>query len=281
MIAYGTRVMAGVGTGGAGSSVAGIPVYRTVAEAASAQRPSAALIAVHLAAVLDACLEALSPSIRLLVIATPGMPERATSLIADRARDAMARVIGPGSAGIISPAAHIKLGTIGGDVIDRAFSPGRIGIMTGSGESAVRIGKTATKLRLGVSTAISLGTGGLTTATLTQLLPLLENDRETSGVVLDANVIAGAGETIAGAIRSRRYIKPLLIAASRPKPTGIPANSHFPEAMIGGAEPADIEPLRELGALIAERPGDLSQLLSLTFLNRPYLGNPLGDEEDD
>jgi hypothetical protein len=51
--------------------------------------------------------------------------------------------------------------------------------------------------------------------------------------------------------------------------------------MIGGAEPADIEPLRELGALIAERPGDLSQLLSLTFLNRPYLGNPLGDEEDD
>ena len=279
MIAYGTRVVAGVRTGGAGSSVAGIPVYRTIAEAASV-RLDAALIAVPLAAVLDACLEALSHSIRFLVIATSGVPERATSLITDRARDAMARVIGPGSAGIISPAAHIKLGAIGGDESDRAFSPGRIGTMSGSGEAAARIGKTARKLRLGVSTAISLGTGELTTATPAQLLPLFESDRETSGVVLDANVIAGSGEAIAGAIRSRRYIKPLLIAASRPKPTGMSANSHVPEAMIGAAEPADIEPLRDLGALIAERPGDLSQLLSLTFLNRPYLGNPLGDEDD-
>ena len=35
MIAYGTRVVAGVGTGGAGSGVAGVPVYRTLAEAVS------------------------------------------------------------------------------------------------------------------------------------------------------------------------------------------------------------------------------------------------------
>lgn len=280
MIAYGTRVVAGVGTGGARSSVAGVPVYRTLAEAMSAQRSNAAMIAESLAAVLDACLEALNYPIRLLVITTDGVPARATSLIADRAREAMARVIGPGAEGIISPAARVKLGEIGGGDPDRAFSPGRIGVITGDGEAATGIGQTATKLGLGVSTAISIGTDRLTTTTPAHLLPLFESDRETSGVVLDAKAVAGSGEAIAEVIRSRRYTKPLLVSASRHRPAVEPDNSHHPTTMNGTGWP-DIEPLRELGALVAERPGDLDQLLSLTFLSRPYLGNPLGEEVDE
>lgn len=279
MIAYGTRVVAGVGTGGAGSGVAGLPVYRTIAEAMIARRPNAAMIAVPLAAVLDACLEALSHPIRLLVITTGGVPSLAISLIADRAREAMARAIGPGSGGIISPAARVKLGEIGGDDPDRAFSPGRIGIMTGGSEAATGISQTATKLRLGVSTAISLGAGKLTTTTPAHLLPLFESDRETSGVVLDTKAIVGSGEAIAEVIRSRRYTKPLLISVSRHRPASAPDNSDHPTTMVNGTAWPDIEPLRELGALVAERPGDLGQLLSLTFLGRPYLGNPVGEEE--
>lgn len=279
MIAYGTRVVAGVGAGGAGSDMAGVPVYRTVAEAMSAQRPNAALIAVSLAAVLDACLEALSHGIHLLVITTGGVPSRVTSLLADRAREAMARVIGPGADGIISPAARVKIGKIGGDDPDRAFSPGRIGIITG-GEAAAGIGRAATTLRLGVSTAVSIGSDGLTATTPVNLLPLFESDRGTSGVVLDTKAIAGSGEAIAGVIRSRRYTKPLLVSASRYRLTVEPGNAHHPTAMNGTGWP-DIEPLRELGALVAERPGDLDQLLSLTFLSRPYLGNPVSQEDDE
>lgn len=279
MIAYGTRVVAGVGAGGTGSNVAGVPVYRTLAEAMSAQRPNAAMIAVPVAAVLDACLEALTHLIRLLVITTDRVPSRATALIADRAREAMARVIGPGAEGIISPAMRIKIGKIGDDDPDRLFSPGRIGVITGNGEAATEIGQTATKLGLGVSTAMGIGSDELTATTPAQLLPLFESDRETSGVVLDAKAIAGSGEAIAGVIGSRRYTKPLLISASRHWPASTPGNSHQP-VMIGGTGWPDIEPLRELGALVAERPGDLDQLLCLTFLSRPYLGNPLGEEED-
>jgi succinyl-CoA synthetase alpha subunit len=279
MIAYGTRGVAGVGAGGAGSDVAGAPVYRTLAEAVSARQPNAAMIAVSLAAVLDACLEALSHGIHLLVITTPAVPSRATALIADRAREAMARVIGPGSEGIISPATRVKIGKIGGDDLDRAFAPGRIGVITGGGEGAAGIGRSATTLRLGVSTAISIGSDGLTATSPARLLPLFESDRKTSGVVLDTKAIAGSGEAIAEMLRSRRYTKPLLVAASRLRPTIEPGNAHLLTTMNGTGQP-DIEPLRELGALIAERPGDLEQLLSLTFLSQPYLGNPLGAEDD-
>lgn len=280
MIAYGTKVVAGVSEARAGSGEAEVPVYRTIAEAVSVKRPNAALIAVPLAAVLDACLEALNHSIRLLVVATPGVPERATSLIADRARDAMARVIGPGSDGLISPADRVMIGTIGGDDATHVLSPGGVGILTGSGEAAARIGKAAAKLRLGASIAISAGSGGPRATTPAQLLPLFESDRETKGVVFDASVIAGDARATAGAIRSRRYTKPLLVATSRQASTGTRMNSHHPMPSIGGPGPADIEPLRELGVLIAERPGDLEQFLSLTFLSRPYLGNPFGDVDD-
>ncbi|CCF84215.1 CoA-binding domain protein [Nitrolancea hollandica] len=279
MIVYGTRVVAGVAAGGAGPDVAGVPVYRTLAEAVNARQPNAAMISVSLAAVLDACLEALSHRIHLLVISTCGVPERATSLIADRAREAMVRVIGPGSGGIISPAVRVRIGTIGGDDPDRAFSPGRIGVITGGGEAAAGIGRVATTLRLGVSTAISTGADGLTTTSPARLLPLFESDRKTSGVVLDMKAIAGSGEAIAEMLRSRRYTKPLLVAASRLRPTVEPGAAHLLTTMNGTAQP-DIESLRELGALIAERPGDLEQLLSLTFLSRPYLGNPLDAEDD-
>ena len=74
MLGYGTTVVAGVTPGRGASEVSGVPVYDTLEEAVERHAPNASLISVPPAAVLDACLEALSHHIRLLIVRHRGSP---------------------------------------------------------------------------------------------------------------------------------------------------------------------------------------------------------------
>jgi succinyl-CoA synthetase alpha subunit len=279
MVVYGTGVVAGVAPAGAGTAGDSIPVYRTIAEAAVHHPANTAMISVPPPTVLDVCLEALGHGIRLLLIATGDLPSRNTPLILERARDAMARVIGPGTDGMISPAGRIRLGAIGGGDPDQVFRPGRIGIIAGSGRHAEGIGRATANLGLGVSTAVSVGHGAPVGTTPAQLLPLFQRDAETDGVVLRLEPGAGYEEDIAEMVRSRRYTKPLLVFTGPRLPAAQGPSNH---AAVGdGTGEPGIETLRELGALVTDDPRDLRQFLSLVFLKRPYLGELGGDLDDD
>jgi succinyl-CoA synthetase alpha subunit len=149
MLAYGTPVVAGVAPGRYGDRVAGVPVYNTVADAVLFHQPSATLIAVPPDAVLDAALEALSHDIRLLLIATEFVPEGDVQRLLGWARDSAARVLGPGSAGIIAPAARLRIGMIGGENPDRNFSPGRVGVIAPGATLAADIAALTRRLGIG------------------------------------------------------------------------------------------------------------------------------------
>lgn len=281
MVAYGTPVVAGVTPGRGGSDVAGVPVYDTVEEAMREHRPNATLISVPPAAVLDAALEALSHGIHLLLIATEGVPQHDAMRILRWARDGAARVIGPNSVGIINPASRTKLGAIGGDNPDRAFPPGRVGVISRSGGMTAEIGLMIKKVGLGVSSAVSVGGDALIGSPPAQLLPLFERDDETDGVVLFGEPGTRFEEDVAETMRSRRYTKPLIAVVAGRFSERLPEGTAFGHAaaMIEGGfgrPSAKIEALREVGALVAEDFDDLLQYLSLTFRNAPYLGS-LGD----
>lgn len=252
MLAYGTPVVAGVAPGRYGDRVAGVPVYNSVADAVLFHQPSATLIAVPPDAVLDAALEALSHDIRLLLIATEFVPERDVQRLLGWARDSAARVLGPGSAGIIAPAARLRIGMIGGENPDRNFSPGRVGVIAPGATLAADIAALTRRLGIGISTAVSTGTAPMVVTTPASLLPLFERDDATAGVVLAGN--AAWAEEVADAIMAQRYTKPLIVAPTDGAPDGTDA-------------------LLDAGALVAEEWEDLVQYLSLTFRGVPYFGD--------
>jgi succinyl-CoA synthetase alpha subunit len=278
MMAYGSNLVAGVTPGRGGTDVSGVPVFDTLAEAVERHSPNATLISVPPAAVLDACLEALSHQLRLLAIATEGVPRHDAMLILEKAHAAAARVIGPNSVGVINPVARAKIGAIGGDHPERAFPAGRIGIISRSGGMTSEIGLMTRRVGLGVSTAVSVGGDALIGTPPAQLLPLFERDAETDGVVLFGEPGTNFEEDVAAAIQQRRFTKPLIAMVAGRFSETLPEGTAFGHAaaMIerGAGRPSDkVRLLRDAGVLIADDMEDLLQYLSMVFKNQPYLGS--------
>ncbi len=277
MLGYGTTVVAGVTPGRGASEVFSVPVYDTLEEAVVRHAPNASLISVPPAAVLDACLEALSHNIRLLIVATEGVPQHDALLFLEKATDAAARVIGPNSVGVINPAARVKVGAIGGDNPDRAFPAGRIGIISRSGGMTSEIGLMTRRVGLGVSTAISVGGDALLGTPPATLLPLFERDPATDGVVLFGEPGTRFEEDVARVVRDRRFTKPLIAMVAGRFTEHLPEGTAFGHAAAiierdAGRPSTKIELLRENGVLIADDMEDLLQYLSMVFKHQPYLG---------
>ena len=70
MIAYGTKVVAGVTPGKGGTDFSGIPVYNTVEDAVKAQKANTSVIFVPPAFAGDAILEAANAGIKVIICIT-------------------------------------------------------------------------------------------------------------------------------------------------------------------------------------------------------------------
>ncbi|MCD6376314.1 MAG: CoA-binding protein, partial [Caldisericaceae bacterium] len=106
---YGTNIAAGVTPGKGGAEVEGIPVYDFVKEATDQYNIDAAISFVPPPYLKDSCFEVIENNIKLLVISTEGIPEHDVVEILQFAANKGTRILGPGSAGLISPG-KCKLG---------------------------------------------------------------------------------------------------------------------------------------------------------------------------
>ena len=88
MLAYGSRLIAGVTPGKGRQEVQGIPGYDTVAQLMAQHRPGISVISVPAAAVLDAALEAFAHGIELCLIMSERIPRLDASRIKSAARQA-------------------------------------------------------------------------------------------------------------------------------------------------------------------------------------------------
>lgn len=181
---YGTQVVAGVTPGKGGEQVYGVPVFDTVAEAVERTGADAALVSVPPLLVLDAVLETIDAGIPLIVIITERVPRRDVAVLLSAAAAASVRVIGPNSLGLIAPGA-CKLGSIGGPAVDvrRAYSPGRVGVVSRSGGMTTEIASMLTQAGIGQSTCISAGGDALIGTTLLDAYRLFAADPDTDAIV--------------------------------------------------------------------------------------------------
>ena len=210
-VRYGTRVVAGVTPGRAGSHVHGVPVYGTVREALDrVGEIPVSLVYVPPASALAAVREACDAAIPLIVVMTERVPQHDVTAMLAIGRRAGSKIVGPNSVGVITPGARVKVGAIGGDSPDRCFRPGRIGIISRSGgmtgECAWLIGRAG----LGVSTAISVGGDPIIGLSPADVLRMFEADEETDAVFLWGEPGTPYEEEAAALVADGGFTKPLV-----------------------------------------------------------------------
>lgn len=186
MMEYGSQVVAGVTPGKGGWDVHGVPVFDSVRQATSKSLANTSIISVPPTGVKGAAFEALEAGIKLLVVITERVPRRDVVEFLEYTEEVGARVVGPNTLGIISPAHRVKVGMAGGPAadVDKAYSPGAVGIISRSGGMTTEIANLLTTNGIGQSTCIGIGGDPIIGSNFVDLVPLFEKDPETRAVVL-------------------------------------------------------------------------------------------------
>jgi len=255
---YGTRVVAGVTPGKAGQSVEGVPVYDLISEACKEHRIDAAISFVPAALAKDACFEIIDNGIKFFVLTTEGIPDHDVVSIVSYARLKGARMLGPGTAGCISPG-KCKLGAHP----PRFYALGHIGLVSKSGALSYEIGKTLTEAGIGQSTVLAIGGGPVWGLTQREVVQLFQDDPETEAIVILGEIGGTMEEEAADLIRSGAVTKPvvaMIVGRAAPQGKSLGHAGAIIEGNRGTAQ-AKIETLRDAGAYIARTPADMVEII--------------------
>lgn len=250
---YGTNIVAGVTPGKGGKEVEGVPVYDFVKEAVNNHEIDAAISFVPPPYAKDSCIEVTENSIKFLVLTTEQIPEHDVVQIIKYAENKGARILGPGSAGLISPG-KCKLGVHPPNM----YKEGHIGVVSKSGALSYEVGKTLTENGIGQSTVVAIGGGPFWGLTQLNIIKLFQEDDDTKMIVL-LGEIGGTMEEETAKFIKKEVDKPvisLIVGSSAPKGKSLGHAGAIIEGDLGTAK-SKINALREAGAYIAKNHMDI------------------------
>lgn len=265
MKAYGTKVVAGVTPGKGGQSLGDTPVYDSVCEAIEAQgKFDATVTFVSAPQVKAAVVEALEAGIKLIIMPVERVPLHDTLELVARAKKVRARILGPGSFGIISPGKSVA-GWIGGneEFAREMFPPGNVGVISRSGGQTTTLAWAIGQAGLGISTAVHTGSEPIIGTTPAELLRMFQSDDETQAIALFGEIGTVAEEEAAEIIAAGEFTKPLVAFIAG---VGIRPGMRFSHASAiiehgRGTAESKIQALRQAGARAFDRPEELAQAL--------------------
>jgi len=253
MVAYGTKVVAGVTPGKGGQVHEGIPVFNTVAEAVEKAGANASAIFVPPAFAADAILEAVDAGVAVLVTITEGIPTL-DMVKAKAALDASeTRMIGPNCPGVITPG-KCKIGIMPGDI----HAPGSVGVISRSGTLTYEAVAQLTALGLGQSTCIGIGGDPIPGSNFVDLLELFQADEGTEAVVLIGEIGGTAEEEAAAFIQSKMNKPVVAFIAGQTAPPG-KRMGHAGAIIAGGKGTAaeKVKALESAGVAVATSPAEI------------------------
>ncbi|MFZ4581156.1 MAG: succinate--CoA ligase subunit alpha, partial [Paludibacter sp.] len=196
MVAYGTKVVAGVSPGKGGQQVHNVPVFNTVEDAVNATGATVSVIFIPAPYAADAILEAADGGIKLVVCISEGVPTldmvKATAYLKKKGVE----LIGANCPGLITPEESM-IGILPVNI----FKKGNVGLMSRSGTLTYLMVSLLTQNGLGQSTCVGIGGDPVSGLYYQELLERFENDPETEAIVLIGEIGGDAEE------RAAQYIK--------------------------------------------------------------------------
>jgi succinyl-CoA synthetase alpha subunit len=265
MLAYGTKVVAGIAPGMGSTEQFGIPVFDLVEQVLNAVGPvDVSVLFVPPYRILDAALEAIAAGIPQVVLITEGVPPLDMVYLTRKAEATDTLVVGPDSPGLILPG-QILLGTHPAEL----YTPGSVGLISRSGTLTFEIARYLTQAGLGQSIGVGIGGDRIVGSSFQQWLQILDEDDATEVIVL-VGEIGGDSEEVAAQYIAETIDKPVVAyVAGRTAPRGrvmghasaiIAAQFAELGAEIGTAE-NKIAAFKKAGIPVAERPSQIPQLV--------------------
>ena len=261
MIEYGSLLVGGVTPGRGGSSVWGVPVYNTVAEAQKAQgHVDVSITYVPGPQVKEAVVEAIDAGIKLILMTVERVPLHDVLYLMSYSRKRGARIVGPGMGGIVS-AGKAVAGMLGGsaEMAREVFKPGPVGVASRSGGQATTVSYAIGKVSLGITTAVHVGSEPIVGTTFAELLPMFEQDKDTLAVAMFGEIGTVGEEEAAQTMLEGKFTKPVVAyIAGSTLPSGI-RYSHASAIVEQGRGTAasKLKALKEAGAQVVERPNEI------------------------
>lgn len=256
MKAYGTNVVAGVTPGKGRQQVDRIPVFDHVTEAIeTCGAIDVAIAFVPGPHVKSALIEAIQARVQLVVAPVDRMPVHDVLEVISLARAKGIRLIGPNTAGLISPGKSL-IGMLGGDATKakKLFPKGPVGVMSRSGGMTTTICYFLAKAGIGQSTVIGVGGDAIIGSSFPELLPFFQEDSETKCVAIFGEIGTTQEERVAQMIKKGAFRKPVIAyiaGISAPEGTRF---SHSAAIVSGQAGTAlsKIKLLKEAGAFVVD-----------------------------
>jgi len=263
MVEDGTNLVGGVTPGKGGEKLFDIPIFNSIEEALQKTKANTCLSVVPASYLKDAALEALYFGIEQMIIYTENVPLHDEVEIVCYARQKGARVLGPASAGIVSPEeANVS------DLNSKYLRKGNIGVVSKSGTITYEVLDGLNKLGLGVSTLVCLGGDRVVATTYTDILPLFEQDLETKAVIMIGEIGGTAELEVATYIEKMN--KPVFVyIAGQFAPPGKRMGHAGAIVNRDGVDSAKAktEILKKAGALVAWKLNDIPTLVAGQLLN--------------
>ena len=257
MVEYGTNVVSGVTPGGKGKSVAGVPVFDTVADAVRETQPNVSIIYVPARFAPDAIYEAVDGGIPFVICITEGIPVLDMVPVYTYVKSMGARLQGPNCPGIITPG-EAKVGIMPGFI----HTPGPIGLVSRSGTLTYEVVDALTRDGLGQTTAIGIGGDPIIGTSFVDALSLFEADPATEAIVMIGE-IGGSAEEEAAEFIAKHVTKPVVgFIAGQTAPPG-KRMGHAGAIISGGAGTAKekMAALTAAGVRVADRPSAVPGLV--------------------
>lgn len=266
-IEYGTNMVGGVTPGKGGTTVEGVPVFDTVAQAVKQTGANASVIYVPPAFAADAIMEAVDAELDLAICITEGIPVLDMVKVKRYMEGRHTRLIGPNCPGVITPG-ECKIGIMPGYI----HTPGRVGVISRSGTLTYEAVYQLTVRGIGQSTAVGIGGDPVNGTNFLDVLKMFNEDPDTEALIMIGEIGGTAEEQAAEWIRDH-MTKPVVgFIAGATAPPGR-RMGHAGAIISGGSGTAEskIRTMEACGIRVSPTPSEMGSTLYSVLEERGLL----------
>lgn len=205
MVAYGTKIVAGVSPNRGGTKHLGIDVYNSTVEAVKATKATASVMFVPARFVKDAVKDAVEAELETVVAIASGVPIKDMMEIKAMLKGSKTLLIGPNTPGIITPDEACL-----GIFPENIHKKGNIGVVSGSSTLTYEAVIETTRAGMGQSTVIGLGDDMIVGTDFVEIIKKFHEDDNTKAILMIGQQGGMYEEAGAEYYASLKYKKPII-----------------------------------------------------------------------